>query len=156
MSLVVLGSRICCQCVGHGFDPCSRKIPHAMVQLTSRATVTDVRAPGACTLQQETPVMSGNTWCVALPLAKNSIPVSRLVLPKKLWSVSIFNFINKKFGELCFLSCHVNSYRIVSICLLGLQNLKYLLILYRKSSLTPALKYYLIFLSETFKKGVVA
>ena len=67
MSLVVLGLRICCQCRGHGFDPRSRKIPHAMVQLTPCVTVTDVQAPRACALQQETPVMSGNTWCVDSP-----------------------------------------------------------------------------------------
>ena len=85
-----------------------------------------------CALQQGMPVPSGDSRCLNLPLEENSVLVRRLVLPKKLWSVSIFNFINKKFGELCFLSCHVNSYRRVSICLLGLQNLKCLLILYRK------------------------
>ena len=35
--------RSACQCRGHGFDPWSEKIPHAMGQLTPCATTTEPR-----------------------------------------------------------------------------------------------------------------
>ena len=40
-SRVVQWLRICCQCKGHRFDPWSRKIPHAMEQLSPSATTTE-------------------------------------------------------------------------------------------------------------------
>ena len=39
-----------CQCRGHGLNPRSRKIPHAMGQLSPSTTTTEPRAP-----QQEKP-----------------------------------------------------------------------------------------------------
>ena len=57
-----------CQCRGHGFEPWSRKIPHAAEQLLSLyskarelqllspcAATTEARAPRACAPQQEKP-----------------------------------------------------------------------------------------------------
>ena len=35
------GEESACQCRGHGFEPWSRKIPHATEQLTPRATTTE-------------------------------------------------------------------------------------------------------------------
>ena len=40
-SLVALWLRITCQCRGHGFDPCSGKIPRAAEQLSPCATTTE-------------------------------------------------------------------------------------------------------------------
>ena len=40
-SLVAQWLRICYQCRGHGFEPWSRKIPHATEQLSPCATTTE-------------------------------------------------------------------------------------------------------------------
>ena len=40
-SLVAQWLRIACQCSGHGFEPWSRKIPHATEQLSLCATTTE-------------------------------------------------------------------------------------------------------------------
>ena len=44
-----------CQCRGHGFNPWSRKIPHAAGQLSPCATTTDPVCSRARVLQQEKP-----------------------------------------------------------------------------------------------------
>ena len=44
-----------CQCRGHGFEPWSRKIPHAAEQLSPCATTTEACAPRARAPQQEKP-----------------------------------------------------------------------------------------------------
>ena len=43
------------QCRGHGFHSWSRKIPHAIVQLSPCATTTEPTCPRACPLQQQKP-----------------------------------------------------------------------------------------------------
>ena len=123
MSLAVLGLRICCQCRGHGFDPCSGKIPHAIVQLTPRATATDVRAAEpvlcnkGCLSRQET----HGVWIFHL---------------RRILFLLGDLYYQKNCGQFLFLISSIRNlgsfvWR-VSICLLGLQNLKCLLILYRK------------------------
>ena len=52
-SLVVQWLRICLAMPGHGFDPWSRKIPHASGQLSSCATTTEDWGPRAHATQQE-------------------------------------------------------------------------------------------------------
>ena len=47
--------RIACQCRGHQFDPWSRKIPHALGQLSPCAITPQVHMPRACSRQQEKP-----------------------------------------------------------------------------------------------------
>ena len=44
-----------CQCRGHGFEPWSGKIPHAVEQLGPWATINWACASGACASQQERP-----------------------------------------------------------------------------------------------------
>ena len=39
------GEESTCQCRGHGFEPWSRKIPHAMEQLSLHVTTTEARVP---------------------------------------------------------------------------------------------------------------
>ena len=41
---------------GHGFDPWSGKIPHAVEQLTLCAMTTEAHTPRGCALQQEKPL----------------------------------------------------------------------------------------------------
>ena len=66
-SLVAQWLRFCQPCRGHGFEPWSRKIPHAMDQLSPcasttepalcspRATTTEAHAPRARAPEQEKP-----------------------------------------------------------------------------------------------------
>ena len=56
------GYESACQCRGHGFDPWSRRIPHAEGQLGLHSTTlslgavtAEAHAPGAHALQQEKP-----------------------------------------------------------------------------------------------------
>ena len=49
------GKKSACQCRRHGFDPWSRKIPHAAGQLGPCATTTETHTPKACAPQQEKP-----------------------------------------------------------------------------------------------------
>ena len=45
-----------CQCRGHGIDPWSGKIPHAVEQLSPCAATTEACRPRACAPQQEKPL----------------------------------------------------------------------------------------------------
>lgn len=65
-----------------------------------------------------------------------SILISQPVLQKIVANYFILNFINKKFVEICFLSCYVSTYIISSVWCLDPLSLKYYLVLYRKHLLT--------------------
>ena len=64
------GEESACQCTGHRFDPWSGKIPHAMEQLSPRATATEARVPGARAPQQEKPPQ-WEAHCSEKPVHRN-------------------------------------------------------------------------------------
>ena len=51
------GKESICQCKKHGFDPCSRKIPHAVKQLSPCTTTIQpvLQGPGAATIEPQVP-----------------------------------------------------------------------------------------------------
>ena len=64
-----LGSR---QCRGHGFDPWSGKISHAVRQLSPHTTTTEAARPRARALQQEAPLQRRVApTCCKLDKARN-------------------------------------------------------------------------------------
>ena len=109
------GKESACQCRGHGFGPCSRKIPHAAEQLSpwnttteSACCKTEACVPRACALQREAVAMRS--------LCTTSSPCSKQLEKSHAKQQRPSTAKNKYFPPF-WLQRMISRYRYITVCL---------------------------------------